>query len=140
MKTVFILHHTYELDGHYEIKLIWVYSTKEQAKLAITRLKEKDGFKYRPTGFEISKYKLDQDTWVDGFATMINIQVKGKNNWWKTVQAERLPNNTYQIWELYDNDSLSEFKHLDIVECEERDDILFAIKLVKKWEFNNNKL
>ncbi len=134
MKTVFILYHSYELDGHDETKLIGVYSTNEQAEFAITRLKDKNGFKYRPEAFEISEYELDKDHWTEGFATMINIQVKRKDNSWTTVQAECLPNNRYQIWELYENNSLGEFKHLDIVECEERDNNLFAIKLVNKTD------
>ncbi|MCZ4244803.1 DUF7336 domain-containing protein [Pedobacter punctiformis] len=132
MRTVFILHHSYELGGCNETKLIGAYSTKEQAELAITRLKDKNGFKYRPEAFEISEYELDQDNWTEGFSTITTIQVKSKDNAWMTVQAECLPNNQYQIWELYDNDLLDEFKHLDIVECEERDDDLFAFKLVSK--------
>lgn len=47
---------------------------------------------------------------------MTSIQVMSKNNSWITVQAECLPNEKYQIWELYDNDSLGEFKQLDSVE------------------------
>ncbi len=134
MKTVFILHHTYELDGHDETKFIGVYSTKELAELAITRLKDKNGFKDRSDAFEISEYKVNQDNWTEGFATMTSIKVKNKNNSWTTVQAERLPNNTYQICELHDNDTLGEFKHLDIVECEQKDDDLFAIKLINKHQ------
>jgi len=132
MKTVFILHHSYEIDEHEETKLIGVYSTNEQAELAISRLKDKNGFKYKPDAFEISEYELDHDNWTEGFATMINIQVKHKDNSWITVQAECLPNKQYQIWELYDDDSLGNFKHLDIVECEERDHDLFAVKLISK--------
>lgn len=130
MNTIFILHHSYELDELEETKLIGVYSTNEQAELAINRLKDKNGFKDRPDAFEISEYELDTDNWTEGFASMINIQVKRKDNTWTTVQAECLPNNRYQIWELYENDTLEEFKHLDIVECEERDNQLFAIRLV----------
>lgn len=134
MKTVFILHHSYELDGHDETKLIGAYSTKEQAELAITRLKNKNGFKYRPDAFEISEYKVDQDNWTEGFATMTSIQVKNKDNSWTTVQAERLPNNIYQIYEPHDIDTLGDFKHLDIVECEEKGGELFAIKLLNKHQ------
>ena len=130
MKTVFILHHSYELDDHDETKLIGTYSTKEQAELAITRLKDKNGFKYRPDAFVISEYELDKDNWTEGFATMTIIHVKRKDNSWTTVQAECLPNERYQICELYDNESLGEFRHLDIVECEERDNNLFAVKRV----------
>ena len=132
MKTVFILHHSYELEACDETKLIGAYSTKEQAELAITRLKDKNGFKYRPDAFEITEYELDQDNWKEGFSTMTTIQVKSKDDTWITVQAECLPNNQYKIWELYDNDLLGEFKHLDIVECEEKDDDLFAVKLISK--------
>jgi hypothetical protein len=39
-------------------------------------------------------------------------------------------NKTYQIHELSENDLLGHFKHLDIVECEERDNQLYAVKLV----------
>jgi hypothetical protein len=132
LKTVFILHHSYELKECDETKLIGVYSTRKQAKSAIARLKDKDGFKYRPDAFEISEYKLDQDNWTEGFATMTSIQVKSRDNTWIAVQAESLPNNQYQICELYDNDLLGEFKHMDIVECEEKNDYLFAVKLVSK--------
>lgn len=44
MKTVFILHHSYELEGCDETKLIGAYSTKEQAELAINRLKRQEWF------------------------------------------------------------------------------------------------
>lgn len=63
---------------------------------------------------------------------MATIQVKDNNNSWITVQAECLPNKLYQIWELFDNDLLGEFKHLDIIECEEKDGYLFATKLVSR--------
>jgi hypothetical protein len=132
MNSVFILHHSYDLEGHEQTKLIGIYSSKEQATLAVDRLKDKNGFKYLPDAFEITEYELNKDHWTDGFATMTAIRVKNKNNSWMTVQAECLPNNTYQIVELYDADQLGEFKHLDIVECEERDDDLYAIRLVIK--------
>ncbi len=132
MKIVFILHHSYELEGQEETKLIGVYSTKIEAELAITRLKDKNGFKYWQDAFEISEYNLNQDNWTEGFSTMTTIQVPTNVGTWVSVQAECLPNKQYQIWELYENDSLGEFKHLDIVECEERNKELFAIKLVSK--------
>ena len=134
MKTVFILQHSYELDGHDETKLIGAYSTKEQAELAITRLKDKNGFKYRPDAFEISEYELDQDNWTEGFSTMTTIQVKSKDDTWITVQAECLPNNKYQIWERDENHLISEFKYQDIVECEEREGSLFAVRRVIKTD------
>ena len=132
METVFILHHSYELEECEETKLIGAYSTREQAELAINRLKYKNGFKYRPDAFVISEYELDQDNWTEGFATMTTIQVKSKDDTWITVQAECLPNNSYQIWEPYDNDSLWAFKHLNIVKCEERDKFFFGVRLMTR--------
>lgn len=132
MKTVFILHHSYERDGCEETKLIGVYSTKKEAELAINRLKDKNGFKYRPDAFEISKYKINQDNWIEGFASVTTINIKNKDNKWIAVDAECLPNNQYQILEFYNNKSLGEFKNLDIVECEEKDNSLYAVRLVSK--------
>jgi hypothetical protein len=133
------LEHSYELNGHDETKFIGVYSTNEMAELAITRLKDKDGFKYRPEAFVISECELNQDNWTEGFATMKTIQVKRKDNTWITVEAECLPNNQYQIWELYDNELLCEFKHLDIVECEQKGNDVFAVKLVSKADTYQSK-
>ncbi|GEM_PF-248116 len=140
MKIVFILHHSYEIGEYDETKLIGAYSTREQAELAIIRLKSKNGFRDRPDAFEISEYELDKDNWTEGFAKMTTIQVKSKDDVWMTVQAECLPNNRYQIWELQENDLLGEFKHLDIVECEEKDGDLFAVKLVINSDNSIKKL
>ena len=125
------MQHSYEVDGIDETKFIGVYATKEIAEAAIIRLKNKPGFRDRPENFQISEYELNKDHWVDGYAVMTTIQVKDNKNKWKTVQAEYLINNTYQIIEFYENDSLGEFKHNDIVECEERDGEIYAIKLIK---------
>jgi hypothetical protein len=130
MKSAFVLQHSYEINGNDETKFIGVYATNELAEDAILRLKIQPGFRDRPEDFHISEYELNKDHWVEGYAVMTTIQVKDIDNKWTTVQAECLINNTYQIIELYDNDSLGEFKHLDIVECEERDNDLFAIKLI----------
>jgi hypothetical protein len=132
MKSVFILEHYYEINEIDETKFIGVYETKELAEEAILRLKTQPGFRDRPNDFHIAETELNKDNWIEGYATMVTIQVKNFNNKWTTVAAELLINNTYQIIELYNNDSLGEFKHLDIVECEERDNDLFAIKLVNK--------
>jgi hypothetical protein len=132
MKSAFVLQHSYEVDGNDETKFIGVYATYELAEEAILRLRTQPGFRDRPEDFHISEYEINKDHWVEGYAVMTTIQVKDKNNKWTTVQAEYLKHNTYQIIELYDNDSLGEFKHLDIVECEERDSNLFASKLITK--------
>jgi hypothetical protein len=52
-------------------KLIGVYSTKENARGAITRLKEQPGFKEFPGGFQIYEHELDVDAWTEGFITVV---------------------------------------------------------------------
>jgi hypothetical protein len=47
--------------------LIGVYSSEEQAKSAIHRLRDKPGFAEYPQGFQIAAYELDADHWTDGF-------------------------------------------------------------------------
>lgn len=128
MENVFILEHTYELDDIEETKFIGVYTSEILAKEAIERLKSKPGFCSRPENFVISKQQLNQDSWTEGFSTMTTIMISNKNKQWQPVQAEILDNENYQIFELHDNDSLDEFKHLDIVKCEERDGILYAVQ------------
>lgn len=132
MESVFVLEHFYETDGKEEAKFIGVYSSKFEAEQAIERLKDKPGFRDYPDAFLINEMKLNQDSWVDGFARITYIEVKDKSGEWMTVQATCLKDNTYEIFEPHDNDSLGPFKHLDIVECEERDELLYAVKLVDK--------
>jgi SPOR domain len=43
------------------------YSSEEQAKAAIERLRHKQGFVDFPQGFEINPYELDHDHWEEGF-------------------------------------------------------------------------
>lgn len=128
MKSVYILQHSYELEDAEETKLIGVYTSKTHAESAIERLKTKPGFCNKPEDFTIDEYILNQDSWEEGFSTMTTIQVKNKNNEWQSVEAEIMNDGNYQIIELYQNDLLDQFKHLDIVKCENRNGILYAIK------------
>ncbi|MFK7900988.1 MAG: hypothetical protein AB8B61_09550 [Cyclobacteriaceae bacterium] len=70
MKTVFILQHSYDLDGCDETKLIGVYSTKHEAENAVHRLREQEGFKRTIEGFEIDEYEINKDHWTEGFITL----------------------------------------------------------------------
>jgi hypothetical protein len=47
--------------------LIGVYSTQEEARAAIGRLKGKPGFAAAPDGFPIHPYEIDRDNWTEGF-------------------------------------------------------------------------
>jgi hypothetical protein len=47
--------------------LIGVYSSNDEARAAIERMKDKPGFADFPQGFEVCSYSLDSDHWTDGF-------------------------------------------------------------------------
>ncbi len=69
---VFLLWHNHDLSDdfgtHEEIKLIGVFSSEGKAQETIERLKDKEGFRDYPLScFEISKTKIDQTSWADGF-------------------------------------------------------------------------
>ncbi len=66
-KTVFVLLHENKND---DVKLIGVYSTKEQAQKARIRLTTKLGFKEFPEGFSVDEYPINKDHWVEGFISV----------------------------------------------------------------------
>jgi hypothetical protein len=47
--------------------LIGVYSTEEEAKTAIERLKDKPGFVNTRDAFQIHPYEINRDHWTEGF-------------------------------------------------------------------------
>jgi len=68
METVFLLWHVQAPDTADEDELlIGAYSSEEEAKAAIERLKGKPGFVNAPDGFQIHPYVLNRDSWTDGF-------------------------------------------------------------------------
>lgn len=131
MKTAFILQHSYELEGVEEIKFIGVYSSEEEASKAIKRLKEKPGFVNWQESFFIDEYQVNQDNWKEGFSTMTSIQIMLKDQSWTTVSAEVINKDTVRIIEYYKND-LGDYKNLDIVQCEQKNDELFVVRLIKR--------
>ena len=72
MNSVFILWHTNEFeDGHEDVKLIGVYSTRQRATEALERVRDQPGFRDRPAGFEISERAIDaRDDWQEGYVTV----------------------------------------------------------------------
>ena len=55
-------------DGEEDIELlIGVYSSEEEARTAIQRVKDKAGFAEFQAGFHIYPYTLDRDSWTEGF-------------------------------------------------------------------------
>lgn len=71
MKSVFVLHHSYDQakTGEEEAKLIGVYSTREKTQEAIDRLSNQPGFEDFPDYFSIDEYEIDEDNWTEGFVT-----------------------------------------------------------------------
>lgn len=67
MDLVFMLWHSYEVDGDTEQKLIGVYKTHEDGEAAIGRVQDMPGFKDTPDGFEIFEYVLGRDGWTEGY-------------------------------------------------------------------------
>jgi len=67
MDSVFLLWHVREAEGDEDELLIGVYSTEEEAKAAIERLKGKPGFVDYPGGFQIHPHTLNRDGWTEGF-------------------------------------------------------------------------
>jgi hypothetical protein len=65
---VFLAMHVFRYeDGHENIRVIGIFSSKRRAQEAIRRLREKPGFRYRKRAFEISRYVLDLKHWTAGF-------------------------------------------------------------------------
>jgi hypothetical protein len=68
---VFVLQHVHALDDDDEdVKMIGVYSSREQADAAIERLSIQPGFSDDIGGFAVSPYILDEDHWREGYVTV----------------------------------------------------------------------
>jgi hypothetical protein len=68
---VYVLQHVHSFqDGTEDVKLIGVYSSRENAQGAISRLSQAPGFSDAPAGFHIDEYQVDKDQWVEGYSTL----------------------------------------------------------------------
>ena len=71
MTRVYLLQHVHALeDGAEDIKLIGVYSSRENAQAATARLAQVPGFSDGPAGFHIDEYHVDRDQWAEGYSTV----------------------------------------------------------------------
>ena len=66
---VYVLQHSYELDGCDETIMIGVYSSAAAAEEAVRRLCLQPGFLDHPNDFTVDAYELDEDHWTEGFIT-----------------------------------------------------------------------
>lgn len=73
MTKAYVLQHVHSLDdGAEDVKFIGVYSSRENAQAAITRLCHTPGFSEASAGFHIDEYQVDKDQWVEGYSTLAN--------------------------------------------------------------------
>ena len=71
MTKVYVLQHVHsQEDGNEDVKFIGVYSSRENAQTAITRMRQAPGFSDAPEGFHIDEYEVDKDQWVEGYTTV----------------------------------------------------------------------
>lgn len=70
MTSVWLLWHTYDLDGQEESKLIGVYSTEQLANEAQERAVLLPGFRDHSQAFVTDQYVIDDDQWTEGFVTL----------------------------------------------------------------------
>jgi len=70
---VYLMWHLHKLPhGEKDSKLIGVYRAEDDARCAITRLRDQPGFRHFPDDFHIERYELNKDDWTEGFVTAIN--------------------------------------------------------------------
>ena len=71
MTNVFVLQHVHSLEnGVEDIKLIGVYSSRENAQTTAARLARVSGFSDAPDDFHIDEYPIDRDHWVEGYVPL----------------------------------------------------------------------
>ena len=71
MNTVYVVEHLHIIDDDEEnVKMIGVYSTEQLAQEAVERLRLQPGFCDAQDGFNIDRYKLDEDNWTEGYVTI----------------------------------------------------------------------
>jgi hypothetical protein len=132
MTSNFVLQHTNPVND--DVKFIGVYSTRENAELAITRLSQLPGFVQSQDGFSIDEYDLDVDHWTEGFCTMTSIEVAviGIDNEWRSVLAEQIADDRFII--MHDDHRPHteqwEFTKGDVVTCRETEFPDGSIRLV----------
>jgi hypothetical protein len=68
MNSVFVVLHAYETsNGVDSVKMIGVYSSRENSASAVSRLTKQPGFCDFPDGFSIDEYEINKDHWLEGF-------------------------------------------------------------------------
>ena len=68
---VFLVKHVHKQGfvGREVTRIIGIYSSRELAEEAVSRLQLAAGFRDSLSGFSIDEYEKNADHWVDGFVT-----------------------------------------------------------------------
>lgn len=70
-KKIFFLDYVYEFeDGHDDIRLLGVFSSREKAKLALSKIKKNPELKKVAKYIVISDDVIDELGWMEGFVTL----------------------------------------------------------------------
>lgn len=72
MRSVYLVQHAHDLDGREEIKIVGIYNSRNEAALAVRRLRRRPGFRHYPKGFHIDRYEIGKDRWAEGFVSAKN--------------------------------------------------------------------
>ena len=68
MKSAYVVQHLRKKDEDNEdVKMIGIFSNRENANIAIQKLKLQPGFRDHLDGFSIDEYELDKEEWSEGF-------------------------------------------------------------------------
>ena len=68
MASVYVVQHVHSRDdGNDDAKFVGVYSSRETANEAVSRLSLQPGFSETIDGFSVDEFHLDQDQWAEGF-------------------------------------------------------------------------
>lgn len=68
MKYVYVLYHTRFGENDYEdVKCLGVFSSIDKANQAKQYALTQKGFKDYPDNFDMVKYEIDKQEWIDGF-------------------------------------------------------------------------
>jgi hypothetical protein len=69
---LFLVQHVHKTGrkGPEVTKIIGIYSSRELAKEAVSRLQLAPGFRDSPSGFSIDEYEKNADHWAEGFVTV----------------------------------------------------------------------
>jgi homoserine kinase type II len=80
MKVYVVQHVHVQGNDEEDVKFLGVYSSRENADAAITRLGQATGFAETSERFFVDEYQVDKDHWVEGFVTVESAPTTDRKN------------------------------------------------------------